>query len=120
MTLSHILKTNFHEQNIAFFTFCVKVEHFGCLETCFQVNSPPVKSVRSHLRAPHCPGLHFSRALFNQDIGGGEITALFILKVDDLYFFQIRPYVNGALYSILAIPSIREEAKAMVSKFYNF
>ena len=28
--------------------------------------------------------------------------------------FQIRPYVNGALYSILAIPSIREEAKAMV------
>ena len=29
--------------------------------------------------------------------------------------FQIRPYVNGALYSILAIPSIREEAKAMVN-----
>ncbi|XP_059507096.1 lisH domain-containing protein ARMC9 isoform X5 [Stegostoma tigrinum] len=26
---------------------------------------------------------------------------------------EIRPYVNGALYSILAIPSIREEAKAM-------
>ena len=28
---------------------------------------------------------------------------------------QIIPYVNGALYSILAIPAIREEAKAMVS-----
>ncbi|KAG2462750.1 ARMC9 protein, partial [Polypterus senegalus] len=27
--------------------------------------------------------------------------------------YEIRPYVNGALYSILAIPSIREEAKAM-------
>ncbi|KAI8795631.1 lisH domain-containing protein ARMC9 [Biomphalaria glabrata] len=26
---------------------------------------------------------------------------------------EIRPYVNGALYSILAIPAIREEAKAM-------
>ncbi|KAL5020731.1 hypothetical protein ScPMuIL_002186, partial [Solemya velum] len=26
---------------------------------------------------------------------------------------EIRPYVNGALYSILAIPTIREEAKAM-------
>ncbi|XP_005104437.1 lisH domain-containing protein ARMC9 [Aplysia californica] len=26
---------------------------------------------------------------------------------------EIRPYVNGALYSILAIPSIREDAKAM-------
>ncbi|KAK7477929.1 hypothetical protein BaRGS_00030838 [Batillaria attramentaria] len=26
---------------------------------------------------------------------------------------EIRPYVNGALYSILAIPSVREEAKAM-------
>ena len=26
---------------------------------------------------------------------------------------EIRPYVNGALYSILAIPSIRDEAKAM-------
>lgn len=26
---------------------------------------------------------------------------------------EIRPYVNGALYSILGIPSIREEAKAM-------
>ncbi|XP_059167158.1 lisH domain-containing protein ARMC9-like [Physella acuta] len=26
---------------------------------------------------------------------------------------EIRPYVNGALYSILAIPSIRENAKAM-------
>uniref|UniRef100_UPI00398EFF81 lisH domain-containing protein ARMC9 isoform X2 n=1 Tax=Pristiophorus japonicus TaxID=55135 RepID=UPI00398EFF81 len=26
---------------------------------------------------------------------------------------EIRPYVNGALYSILAIPSLREEAKAM-------
>ncbi|XP_062901773.1 lisH domain-containing protein ARMC9 isoform X3 [Mobula hypostoma] len=27
--------------------------------------------------------------------------------------YEIRPYVNGALYSILAIPSLREEAKAM-------
>lgn len=27
---------------------------------------------------------------------------------------EIIPYVNGALYSILAIPSIREVAKAMV------
>lgn len=27
---------------------------------------------------------------------------------------QIQPYVNGALYSILSIPSIREEARAMV------
>ncbi|XP_071147269.1 lisH domain-containing protein ARMC9-like isoform X3 [Mytilus galloprovincialis] len=26
---------------------------------------------------------------------------------------EIRPYVNGALYSILAVPSIRDEAKAM-------
>ncbi|XP_044146042.1 lisH domain-containing protein ARMC9 isoform X2 [Bufo gargarizans] len=26
---------------------------------------------------------------------------------------EIRPYVNGALYSILAVPSIREEARAM-------
>ncbi|MGH0150708.1 UNVERIFIED_CONTAM: hypothetical protein FKN15_061351, partial [Acipenser sinensis] len=26
---------------------------------------------------------------------------------------EIRPYVNGALYSILAIPSVREEARAM-------
>ena len=29
---------------------------------------------------------------------------------------KIQPYVNGALYSILSIPSIREEARAMVSK----
>lgn len=27
---------------------------------------------------------------------------------------QIQPYVNGALYSILSIPAIREEARAMV------
>ncbi|XP_032887242.1 lisH domain-containing protein ARMC9 isoform X8 [Amblyraja radiata] len=27
--------------------------------------------------------------------------------------YEIRPYVNGALYSILAIPSLREEARAM-------
>lgn len=27
---------------------------------------------------------------------------------------KIQPYVNGALYSILSIPSIREEARAMV------
>ncbi|KAM7387963.1 hypothetical protein PAMP_024167 [Pampus punctatissimus] len=27
--------------------------------------------------------------------------------------FQIRPYVNGALYSILCIPSVRQEAKEM-------
>ncbi|XP_041126711.1 lisH domain-containing protein ARMC9 isoform X2 [Polyodon spathula] len=26
---------------------------------------------------------------------------------------EIRPYVNGALYSILAVPSVREEARAM-------
>uniref|UniRef100_A0A3Q1LVT7 LisH domain-containing protein ARMC9 n=1 Tax=Bos taurus TaxID=9913 RepID=A0A3Q1LVT7_BOVIN len=29
---------------------------------------------------------------------------------------EIQPYVNGALYSILSIPSIREEARAMVRK----
>ena len=29
---------------------------------------------------------------------------------------KIQPYVNGALYSILSIPSIREEARAMVRK----
>ena len=28
---------------------------------------------------------------------------------------QVRSYVNGALYSILAVPQIREEARAMVS-----
>ena len=27
---------------------------------------------------------------------------------------EIRPYVNGALYSILGIPSIREKARSMV------
>ncbi|XP_061204758.1 lisH domain-containing protein ARMC9 isoform X3 [Neopsephotus bourkii] len=27
--------------------------------------------------------------------------------------YEIQPYVNGALYSILAIPSVREEARAM-------
>ncbi|PNI70402.1 ARMC9 isoform 5, partial [Pan troglodytes] len=27
---------------------------------------------------------------------------------------EIQPYVNGALYSILSVPSIREEARAMV------
>lgn len=27
---------------------------------------------------------------------------------------QIRPYVNGALYSILSIPSVRQEAREMV------
>lgn len=27
---------------------------------------------------------------------------------------QIRPYVNGALYSILCIPSVRQEAREMV------
>ena len=31
---------------------------------------------------------------------------------------EIIPYVNGALYSILAIPSIREVAKSMVSIVY--
>uniref|UniRef100_A0A8C5DX00 LisH domain-containing protein ARMC9 n=1 Tax=Gouania willdenowi TaxID=441366 RepID=A0A8C5DX00_GOUWI len=30
-----------------------------------------------------------------------------------LLFPQIRPYVNGALYSILCIPSVREEAREM-------
>ena len=29
-------------------------------------------------------------------------------------FLKIRPYVNGALYSILALPAIKEEARAMV------
>uniref|UniRef100_A0AAQ4QAM9 LisH domain-containing protein ARMC9 n=1 Tax=Gasterosteus aculeatus aculeatus TaxID=481459 RepID=A0AAQ4QAM9_GASAC len=29
---------------------------------------------------------------------------------------EIRPYVNGALYSILCIPSVRQEAKEMVRK----
>ena len=29
---------------------------------------------------------------------------------------QIRPYVNGALYSILSIPSVRQEAREMVSR----
>lgn len=28
---------------------------------------------------------------------------------------QIRPYVNGALYSILALPAVKEEARALVS-----
>lgn len=31
-----------------------------------------------------------------------------------LCFPQIRPYVNGALYSILCVPSVRQEAKEMV------
>lgn len=30
---------------------------------------------------------------------------------------QIQPYVNGALYSILSVPSIREEARAMVRRY---
>ncbi len=41
------------------------------------------------------------------------------IVVNDTCFsvvFQIRPYVNGTLYSILSLPEIREEAKAMVSK----
>lgn len=27
---------------------------------------------------------------------------------------EIRPYVNGAMYSILGVPSIREKARSMV------
>ena len=33
---------------------------------------------------------------------------------------QVIPYVNGALYSILAMPSIREEAIAMVGDIYIY
>ncbi|KAK3732308.1 hypothetical protein QZH41_020461 [Actinostola sp. cb2023] len=33
--------------------------------------------------------------------------------------FTIRPYINGALYSILALPAIKEEARAMASTFDN-
>uniref|UniRef100_A0A7N6AA00 LisH domain-containing protein ARMC9 n=1 Tax=Anabas testudineus TaxID=64144 RepID=A0A7N6AA00_ANATE len=45
-----------------------------------------------------------------------EYSATINIKVVCLclcHFPQIRPYVNGALYSILCIPSVRQEAKEM-------
>lgn len=33
---------------------------------------------------------------------------------------EIKPYVNGILYSILKVPSIKEHAKAIVSKSVKF
>ncbi|XP_066458915.1 lisH domain-containing protein ARMC9 isoform X2 [Eleutherodactylus coqui] len=46
----------------------------------------------------------------------GKSAGLVLKVLSDLLGHEnheIRPYVNGALYSILAVPSIREEARAM-------
>ncbi|XP_073531379.1 lisH domain-containing protein ARMC9 isoform X2 [Phyllobates terribilis] len=46
----------------------------------------------------------------------GEIADLVLKVLSDLLGHEnheIRPYVNGALYSILAVPSVREEGRAM-------
>lgn len=46
----------------------------------------------------------------------GKSASLVLKVLSDLLGHEnheIRPYVNGALYSILAVPSIREEARAM-------
>ncbi|XP_069583106.1 lisH domain-containing protein ARMC9 isoform X2 [Ranitomeya imitator] len=46
----------------------------------------------------------------------GESAALVLKVLSDLLGHEnheIRPYVNGALYSILAVPSVREEGRAM-------
>ncbi|XP_075717953.1 lisH domain-containing protein ARMC9 isoform X1 [Rhinoderma darwinii] len=49
----------------------------------------------------------------------GKSAGLVLKVLSDLLGHEnheIRPYVNGALYSILAVPSIREEARAMGMK----